>query len=80
MDLPLDDIDDTFDAYDDLSVVRDVAEVFDPIAEGRAPTRPLKQSSLEIDFARETADGAAEFLELMAQLIRRKCKVKIVIE
>jgi hypothetical protein len=59
---------------DDLDEV-----VIDPgVAEGRAPTKPLRHGSIEIDFA--DGNAAAEFLELMAKLIRTRGKVRIVLE
>ena len=61
-------------------VVVDPPETSD-FAVARAPTKPLRLGSLEIDFA-DGADGksVAEFLELMAKLIRQRGKIRIVLE
>lgn len=52
--------------------------VVDAPNEGRAPTKPVRHGSIEIDFA--DAGAAAEFLELMARLIRTRARVRIVLE
>lgn len=67
---------------DDLEIVVD-----EPLPDGlepagnRTPTRPLRLGSMEIDFS-DDADGrsTAEFLELMAKLIRTRGKIRIILE
>lgn len=48
---------------------------------GRTPTKPMPRlmgGTIEVDFA--DADAAAEFLEMVARLLRDKRKIRIMVE
>jgi hypothetical protein len=48
------------------------------VAVGRSTTKPLRLGSLEVDFT--DGESVAEFLELMARLIRERKRLRIVLE
>jgi hypothetical protein len=65
---------------DDLDeVVVDAPE--DSAAVARAPTKPLRKGSIEVEIAGPAdAEALAQFFELLAAEFRKGRKVKIIIE
>jgi len=61
------------DALDEV-----VVDPGDGPAENRVSTKRIRYGSIEIDFA--DADAAAQFLELMARLIRTHGRIRVVLE
>ena len=63
---------------DEVVVADDAASESDTDLIGRAPTRPMRRGSLEIDFA--DPEAVAEFLDVMSKLIRTRRKIRIILE
>ncbi len=55
-----------------------VCDLDEEPARSRVPTKPFPKGSLEIDCSDGVA--VAEFLELMARLVRTRKKIRIVLE